>query len=481
MSVSKRNLLLIGIALIVWLPTVFGPDTAVAADIRAAAQRAAADLEAARLDAEATRDKISSDRESLIAEVERLEALQADLEVEVAALGGRIDESEAERLVLEEAWSRRELDFREISGNVRTAARDLENLLRHSMTSAIVPGRVKCVERLLGEGYFPDIDDISALANVYFDEIVRSGEVVIEPALEFVNRSGIAENAEVLRLGRFTAIYQTDEEIGYLVYKPEEGRLFAHETVPNWRIRRNLSRYLAGESETVMLDITHGAALRQIRRGAGLWEQLRSGGPIVWPILLIALLAAVIVFERILFLNRVHGNTDTLMGTVNDLAARHEWDECEKLVNQPEHKASPVVNVITAGLAGRHENRETLESILQEAILKELPRLEHFLTALAVFGAIAPLLGLLGTVTGMIDTFRVITLHGTGDPRLMSGGISEALITTELGLIVAIPIMLLHTYLSRRVNHIIGDMEEKAVALTNIIRKGHRGDGSAAK
>jgi len=90
---------------------------------------------------------------------------------------------------------------------------------------------------------------------------------------------------------------------------------------------------------------------------------------------------------------------------------------------------------------------------------------------LAVLGAVAPLLGLLGTVTGMIDTFRVITLFGTSDPKLMSGGISEALVTTELGLAVAIPIMLLHTYLSRKSDHLIGDMEAKAVQMTNIIDK----------
>jgi len=81
------------------------------------------------------------------------------------------------------------------------------------------------------------------------------------------------------------------------------------------------------------------------------------------------------------------------------------------------------------------------------------------------------LLGLLGTVTGMISTFHVITLYGTGDPRMMSGGISEALVTTMLGLAVAIPIMLLHTFLNRHVEHIVGDMEEKAMTLTNIIHR----------
>jgi biopolymer transport protein ExbB len=127
--------------------------------------------------------------------------------------------------------------------------------------------------------------------------------------------------------------------------------------------------------------------------------------------------------------------------------------------------------VVRAGINARHEKREVLESILQEAILKELPRLERALPFLNIMAAVAPLLGLLGTVTGMISTFEVINIHGTGDPRLMSGGISVALVTTMLGLMVAIPIMLMHTFLSRQVEHIIGDMEEKSVAMTNIISR----------
>jgi biopolymer transport protein ExbB len=168
-----------------------------------------------------------------------------------------------------------------------------------------------------------------------------------------------------------------------------------------------------------------------------------------------------------LFLNRVHANTDRLMGRVNELAGREDWDGCDAVLRHEEGK--PVYNVLRAGLGAVNEKRDTLESVLQEAILKELPRLERLLPALNILGAVAPLLGLLGTVTGMIDTFQVITLHGSGDPRMMSGGISEALVTTMLGLSVAIPIMLAHTFLRRRLEHIVGDMEEKAVALSNII------------
>ncbi len=195
----------------------------------------------------------------------------------------------------------------------------------------------------------------------------------------------------------------------------------------------------------------------------------------VWPILLIAVVALVIVVVKALVLQRVHGNTDRLMGEVNERAAAGDWAACDQLVAREESRRNPVVTVLRAGLEARGDDRETLESSLQEAILRELPGITKGIAMLAVLGAVAPLLGLLGTVTGMIDTFRVITLFGTGDPRLMSGGISEALITTELGLAVAIPIMLLHTWLSRRVEHLIGDMEEKAVRLVNIIQRQRAG------
>jgi len=123
---------------------------------------------------------------------------------------------------------------------------------------------------------------------------------------------------------------------------------------------------------------------------------------------------------------------------------------------------------------GRDMEREDMENVLQEAILSEIPGLERFLSTLGMLGAIAPLLGLLGTVTGMINTFHVITYYGTGDPRMMSAGISEALVTTMLGLTAAIPIMLFHSLLSRRVENIIAQMEEKAVTLVNIVFKTRR-------
>jgi biopolymer transport protein ExbB len=252
---------------------------------------------------------------------------------------------------------------------------------------------------------------------------------------------------------------------------PESGKFFALSALPPRGLRRQIHKYFAGQSDVVPIDMSSGAALRQITHEVSFLEQIQAGGPIVYPIGLLALGALIIVINRIIFLNRVKRNTSMHMTEFNRLAADGEWEECEALVMRHKGKHSPVNHVLEAGVRARGEDRETLESILQEAILREMPRVERGLSVLAICGVVAPLLGLLGTVTGMIETFRVITLFGTGDPKLMSGGISEALVTTELGLAVAIPIMLLHTYLSRRANRIVGQMEEKAVSLVNIIEK----------
>jgi len=441
-----------------------------AQDIREAARKAEADHAAAAQEAAQAEAEILADRTSLLAEVERLEQEQTALEKDIRDLQQRQTEGNAQRDRMAERWSQRELGFREISGNVRVAARDLESLLKASPLDAGQDWRLSRISPLLDTGYFPDIDDISGMAAVFVDEIRRGGQVSLREG-PFVGRDGKEIMGRIFQVGKFTTVYQTADETGFLTWSPEGRRLFALSTLPPRNVTRALNKYLAGESASMPIDLSGGAALRQLTHQASIVEQIRQGGPIVWPILLIGVSALMLVIYKIIFMNRMHGNTDRIMGEVNTLAAEGDWAACDQLVARDKGKSGVVARVISAGLAARKEDRETLESVLQEAILHELPNVQQGLAMLAVLGAVAPLLGLLGTVTGMIDTFRVITLFGTSDPKLMSGGISEALITTEIGLAVAIPIMLCHTYLSRRSDHLIGDMEEKAVQLTNIIRK----------
>jgi biopolymer transport protein ExbB len=241
---------------------------------------------------------------------------------------------------------------------------------------------------------------------------------------------------------------------------------------PGWRIERNLDRYLSGDTDAVYLDVSGGAALKQLSRRATFWEEIQSGGFLVWPILLVGFAAVMLMVERLYFLGRVRQNTDILMNEVTDLVVTGDFEGA--LAAAGTQAGRPTANVIKAGLGVQAEPRDIIESSLSEAILKETPRLERFLPALKVLAAIAPLLGLLGTVTGMINTFKVITVHGTGDPRLMAGGISEALITTQLGLAVAIPIMMMAAFLGRKAQAIAADMEEKAMAMMAALLKRQR-------
>lgn len=441
-----------------------------AGDIRQAVQKAQAERLASQEEAAQAEAEILANREKLRAEVLRLEKEQADLESELKRLARR-KETESSRLdKLQEQWSSRELGFREISGNVRMAARDLESLLKASSLSAGHPERFAAIEPLLDTGYFPDIDDITGMATIFFDEMERGSQVSRETG-DFVGRDGEPTRGTIYHLGKFTTFYQTPEEAGFLNWSPDGRRLFALGQLPPRRVARSLAAYLSGGSDRAPVDMSSGAALRQLTQGAGFGDQLRAGGPVVWPILLIAVGALFLIIYKLVFLQRQHGNTRAIVEEVTALARRGDWAACEQVVDGSLDRGWPVLRMLKAGLGARGQSREILESVLQEAILRELPGIQRGIAVLAVLGAVAPLLGLLGTVTGMIDTFRIITLFGTSDPKLMSGGISEALVTTELGLVVAIPIMLMHTLLARRSDHLIGDLEEKAVQLTNLMEK----------
>jgi biopolymer transport protein ExbB len=309
---------------------------------------------------------------------------------------------------------------------------------------------------------------VRALAQGLREQIASTGQVTIRQG-NMIDRSGHEAEAEILFLGPFTTIYKIDDEIGFGSYSESGKKLYALSRLPSGRMQKQIAGYFSGKSDAVPMDISRGGALRQLTHELKLWEQIPQGGPIVWPILMLFAVGVLIVIERVIFLFRKHFDANNLIKRIGNLSEEENWQQC---IQECEgYKAKPVARVIGAGLNCCHMQREEMENALQEAILKEIPPMERFLSTLGMLAAIAPLMGLLGTVTGMIDTFHVITLHGTGDPRLMSGGISEALVTTMLGLSVAIPLMLSQTLLARAVEKNIGEMEEKAVALVNIIHK----------
>jgi biopolymer transport protein ExbB len=462
-----RKLLLIA-ALLAALPM-----TATAQDVREAARKAEAERQAALQRAAELEAKIVGDRSALLAKIEGLEAKKKQLETEIESLQRRKNDGRTRNEALTDKWTGKEVEFREISGNVRITAKDIEALLNQSQLTALYPDRLKAIEPVLSEGYFPDIDDISGLTTVLLDEMKRGGQVTLQKG-SFVGRDGETHTGDLLTLGRFTAAYRDGKEIGFLTYSPDSKKLFALTTPPPGKMAKAMKNYFEGRSDVVPIDISSGESLVKIGGHMSLIEEFKEGGPIMWPILLVGLTVVFFTIYKLIYLRRVHGDTAVIMGGVNALAAEGNWTGVEDMMGSHKHHNWPVVNVLRAGIDSRREDRETVESVLQEAILKEMPRLERGVSVMAVLGAIAPLLGLLGTVTGMITTFKVITLYGTGDPKLMSSGISEALIATKWGLCVAVPTMLIHTLLARRVHTVVSDMEEKAVALSNIVQKEQR-------
>ena len=422
-------------------------------------KQALAEKQAAQWEARESLARIVEDRQAARGAVAGLEKKNQAAAENISLLEAKIMEMEARKAALNEELSNMDAQTRVLVGHVRSMARDALALLSQSQQSALAPDRTQGLKTLAGQSRFPSIEQIDAMAEVLLDEISRSGEVRLEKA-SIVDRLGREAEAIVLTLGDFSAAYSLGDETGFLLYSDTSQRFFALSKLPSTRQRKALQSYMRGQTQAVPLDITKGGALRQLTQEKSLAERLPQGGPIVWIILVLGGFALLLVLERVVFLLRVSVNGTRLMGRIQPLAKKGEWKECLDFLESRKNK--PLARVLAWGIKHRQLERMDMENALQEAILGEIPGLERFLSILAMMAAVAPLLGLLGTVTGMINTFHVITYYGAGDPKMMSGGISEALLTTMLGLAVAIPIMLAHTLLSRRVEGTIAQMEEKS-------------------
>ncbi|MDD2464966.1 MAG: MotA/TolQ/ExbB proton channel family protein [Desulfobulbus sp.] len=432
------------------------------------ARKARAEQVAAEQAAAEIRAKVFADRSSLEKAVAQLEAEKNRLTEKVKALEETNTKLAAEESSVNEQLAQTDGMVRELVGQIRINAKDLDTLISQNPQSAVGSAPTSFLAAVAEDERFPGMDDVRAMTTALIDEIKRSGEVSLEKG-QIIDRSGREVQADLLLIGPFIAAYRLDGEIGFLNHSSDGSKLYALSQLPGSSLQKQLAAYMAGKSEAVPVDIGRGAALRQLSHQLSLTDQIGKGGPIVWPILGILVIGLLIVAERTLRLVRNRHTKLLLIEHIRELSRNGDWAGCEQLCSQAAGK--PLARVLLAGLKARSLQPEDMENVLQEALLKEIPGLERFLSTLGMLTAIAPLLGLLGTVTGMINVFHVITLYGASDPRLMSGGISEALVTTMLGLSVAIPLMLLHNLLSRGVDRMVGDLEEQAVSLVNIIHR----------
>ena len=204
-----------------------------------------------------------------------------------------------------------------------------------------------------------------------------------------------------------------------------------------------------------------------------MWEIIKAGGPVMWPIIALSIAAAAIVLERLWSLQQVRINPPELTDKVWKLVAAGQLSDrhIEAIAQN-----SPLGRVLAAGLANRHRPREWVKEAIEDTGRHVAHDLDRFLNMLGTIAAVSPLMGLLGTVIGIIAAFNAITHDGVGDPKVLSGGIGQALITTAAGLVVAIPSLMGYRYLRGRVDELVIEMEKEALRLVQSL-DAHRDAG----
>jgi biopolymer transport protein ExbB len=192
----------------------------------------------------------------------------------------------------------------------------------------------------------------------------------------------------------------------------------------------------------------------------------QKGGPLMYPILLCSVLALAIFLERLWTFSKFKQGTDALRKDVEDLVLKSRIEEalvvCQRV-------GSPLARIFIAALRASGKPRDQVKTAVEEVGTREAAPLERYLGLLGTIASLSPLLGLLGTVVGMIEAFNVIAVQGVGTPATIGGGISQALITTAAGLTVAIPTILLHKYLTGRVDRMVLELEEYSLHLVDLL------------
>lgn len=383
---------------------------------------------------------LSELRKKLAAESERGEQLKA-----------RFADNEANLKVMAQALQDKTGDLGELFGTVRQSAADLRALIEESPVNPRYPQRLPLLNELTDSRALPDIGQLGALALMLQREIVESGRIVRMPA-QVVGNDGLSEDREIVRVGLFTALDGAD----YLRYNGANQR-FEHLPRPPARVEPTTVDAFNTPGPgyaPLVIDPTRGTLMGMLMQTPAPLERLHQGGVVGYAILAVGALGLLIALLRMTYLAMVQLR---LRRQLADLGNPREDNPLGRVLRiaQDADTASP----------------ENLELRLDEAVLRELPRLTRGEGLLKLLAGVAPLLGLLGTVVGMILTFQAISLFGTGDPKLMANGISQALVTTAMGLLVAIPLLFLHSLVAARGRSLSRLLDQQALGLAMMARE----------
>ena len=345
---------------------------------------------------------------------------------------------------LEETLTERLGTLGELFGVVRQVAGDAGGNIESSLVSAQLGDRAEFLQTL---GQTKSLPSIESLERLWFElqrEMTEQGKVVRFEA-PVLTVGGGEETKQVIRAGPFSAIAGGE----YLLWEPTLQKLRELNRQPPSKALSTVAGFESATSgmEALAVDPARGSLLSVLIDTRSLPERVPDGGYVGYTIITLGAIAALLAIVR------------WVMVTVasRKVAAQQKAEKASP--------GNPLGRVLGVYEANRDVDPETLELKLDEAVMHESAKLERFIWLVKVVSVVAPLLGLLGTVTGMIKTFQSITLFGAGDPKMMAGGISEALVTTMLGLFVAIPLVLLHALLSSSTKRVVEVLDEQSAGL----------------
>lgn len=381
--------------------------------------------------------------------LEEVRSRRVELEDLSARREARYEENDLLIGELEERLQQRMGSLKELFGVLQQVASDAQGQFHASLTELEYPGRAEFLVDFAGRmGQANRLPAIPEIERLWFElqrEMTESGRIVTRRG-NVVSSEGIEAQRDITRVGLFNAVADGK----YLQFIPETQRLLEFGRQPGSRYLNGPQAIASGSTDIVpfAIDPVRGQLMEILTQAPNLRERVSQGGAIGYSIIALGIAGVVLALWRLLALSR------------ESQGIHRQLRDMENIRDD-----NAVGRIVSAAKEDENLDVEILELRLGEAILSEIPRINRHLPLLKIIAAVAPLMGLLGTVTGMIVTFQAITLFGAGDPRLMAGGISQALMTTVLGLCVAIPMLLLHNLVQGRARGITEILQQRAVAL----------------
>lgn len=336
-------------------------------------------------------------------------------------------------------------DLGEVFGTVKQISSDMNVHVKNSFITSHFPDRKTFFEKLSSKKELPNISELEKMWYLILQEIVESGKIVKYQAA-VITKEGKKNIQDIIRLGTFNVLSKDS----FLKYDGSKFMFIEPSNQPGYKYVSKVSKFFNSKEkiEEVIIDPSKGTILELITQKPTFKERISQGGVIGYIIIGLGLIGVSFAFVKYIWLSFMYIRIKKQLKNVTKININN-----------------PLGRILKVYENNKNLSNADLEYRVDEAFFREIPPIQSGFSMVTLFAATTPLLGLLGTVTGMILTFQSITLFGTSDPKLMAGGISQALITTMLGLIAAIPLLFTNTLLRSKSKKIINILEQNSIAL----------------